>query len=106
MSNRYEETVEKILREHPTWNRWQAELAADEMPYDGERPPMTVEERAWATVAQLANQFGVHHSHRSDLFILLAAILAYYKVRGTEPQDMLTDVLLRTIDNLIEEAKS
>jgi hypothetical protein len=56
------------------------------------------EEEVWERMQESCRYAGSHGAYRSDVFAALAAILAYYKCRGTEPKDMLSEVLLRTID--------
>lgn len=59
------------------------------------------EDQLWDEVIYRADHFGAGIGYRSDLFLLLATILAYYKSRGTEPSDMLSDTMMRTIDNIL-----
>jgi hypothetical protein len=49
----------------------------------------SVEERLWDGIVEEARHFGYVPSYNSDLFQLLACILAYYKVRGTTPEKMI-----------------
>jgi hypothetical protein len=52
----------------------------------------------WNDMQEACAYAGSHNAFNSDVFAALAAILAYYKVRGTEPHKMLSPTLLRTID--------
>ena len=59
---------------------------------------MKTEQQLWDSMQYAARYAGSHGAYRSDVFSLLAAILAYYKARGTEPQDMLSPELMRCIE--------
>ena len=50
-------------------------------------------ERLWALIAKECDGFLI--AHRSDLFELLATILAYYEARGTTPEQMIGSPRLR-----------
>lgn len=58
-------------------------------------------ERLWSLIATEADRFQV--AHRSDLFELLATILAYYAARGTSPDVMLSPTLRAMIQRLLDE---
>jgi hypothetical protein len=63
-----------------------------------------VEDCLWARIEDEADKFII--AHHSDLFHLLALILAYYQVRGTTPEQMVaSDVLRQRIATVIADAE-
>ena len=70
----------------------------------GARLTMT-EDELW-TAMQTQAEFVGHGAYRSDVFTLLALILAYYKSRGTEPAEMLSPKLMQLIDYFMAKEAS
>ena len=54
------------------------------------------EEYIWSLIARDADRFIL--ATNSDLFQLLATILAYYQVRGTSPEEMIASPRLKEIE--------
>lgn len=63
------------------------------------------EENLWIELGEQASRFSVLTSHNSDVFALLAAILAYYESRGTSPEQMIGDKLKEVISFYRERAR-
>lgn len=62
-----------------------------------------IEERLWDRIVKEAEQFGGVPSYHSDLFSLLACILAYYKVRGGTPEKMIGPFMQERIEWIIQQ---
>lgn len=60
----------------------------------------TDEELLWAEVERMAERFGGGFAYRSDLFLLLATIFAFYRERGAEPQEFINNTMFNTMANI------
>lgn len=65
----------------------------------------TLEDELWAEVEDQCDRFVLATSHPSDLFALLACILALYQVRGTEPEVMIGPVMQERMRHFVEQAQ-
>lgn len=65
---------------------------------------MTNQEEKALRALEAQARFVGEGAYGSDIFALLARILAYYRVRGTPPEEMVdSDTLLALIKHMIEE---
>lgn len=52
----------------------------------------------WNDACVAMREFDKDMSHNSDLFSVLARIMAYYQARGTPPEQMISDTLKERIN--------
>jgi len=70
---------------------------------EGIDPELSLEDRLWMAIERESHAFCALRDHRSDLFSLLAYILAFYEVRGTRPEQMIGEAMKQRIDWLIRQ---
>ncbi len=60
------------------------------------------EDELWKQIEKEADYVGSTAAHNSDVFSLLATILAYYQSRGTLPEQMISSETMKAaINNLL-----